>query len=325
MNPVLDLIEAFRRSQVLFTAVHLGVFDLLTTGHTAPAIANRLSADLRATELLLDACVNLGLLTKADGRYRYTPDADRYCRRSSPETLAGYMLYSRDVLWHLWANLPDAVREGSHRWPQTFQLDSGADIFGHFFRTPESLRTFQQGMHGFGLLSSPKVVAAFDLSGFHHLCDLGGGTGHLAAAARAHWPRLSASVFDLPAVIAAYPVPGVDGIAGDFFADPLPPADLYALGRIIHDWSTPKVETLLRKIYAALPPGGALLLAEALLDDDHTGPRHALLQSLNMLTCTEGRERSAPEYRALLESIGFQAVETRRTGAPVDAILARKG
>jgi hypothetical protein len=44
-----------------------------------------------------------------------------------------------------------------------------------------------------------------------------------------------------------------------------------------------------------------------------------------MLTCTEGRERSAPEYRALLESIGFQAVETRRTGAPVDAILARKG
>jgi len=324
MNPVLDLIESFRRSQVMFTAVHLGVFDLLTTGHTAAAVANRLAADLRATELLLDACVNLNLLTKADGRYRNTPDAQRYCTRSSAETLAGYILYSRDVLWHLWANLPDAVREGSHRWSQTFQVDSSADIFRHFFRTPESLQTFQQGMHGFGLLSSPQVVAAFDLTPFSHLCDLGGGTGHLPAAAIARWPHLRASNFDLPAVIDAYPVPNVQGLPGDFFTDPLPPADLYALGRILHDWSTPKVELLLAKIHAALPPGGGLLIAEALLDDDHTGPRPALLQSLNMLTCTEGRERSFPEYQALLTAAGFTQVTAHRTGAPLDAILARK-
>ena len=65
-------------------------------------------------------------------------------------------------------------------------------------------------------------------------------------------------------------------------------------------------------------------IAEALLDDDQTGPRPALLQSLNMLTCTEGRERSFPEYQALLTAAGFTKITAHRTGAPLDAILARK-
>jgi acetylserotonin N-methyltransferase len=113
----------------------------------------------------------------------------------------------------------------------------------------------------------------------------------------------------------------VDFIAGDFFADPLPPADLYALGRILHDWSEDKIRVLLAKIHEALPPGGALLIAEILLDGDRI-PAH--MQSLNMLICTEGRERTLKQYRALLEQAGFTSVEGVVTGKPVDAILARK-
>jgi acetylserotonin O-methyltransferase len=324
MNPVLDLIEAFRRSQAMFTAVRLEVFELLGESHTAMAVANRVGADGRAMELLLDACVNLGLLTKADGRYRNTAEAERYCTRRSPDSLVGYILYSNDVLWKLWGNLPDAVREGTHRWPQTFGVDSGAALFTHFFRTEEAMRTFQQGMHGFGRLCSPKVAAAFDFSRFAQFCDLGGGTGHLAMAMVERWPHLRASVFELPGVVGSFAMPGVEGVAGDFFADPLPEADLYGLGRILHDWSTVKCVRLLEKIYAALPMGGALLVNEALLEEDHTGPRHALFQSLNMLTCTEGMERSEREYRELLLSVGFAEVEAVRTGAPLDAILAHK-
>ena len=116
----------------------------------------------------------------------------------------------------------------------------------------------------------------------------------------------------------------VEALAGDFFQDPLPEADLYALGRIVHDWSEDKIHTLLRKIYERLPEGGALLIAEKLLNDDKTGPRWAVLQSLNMLLATEGKERTLAEYTALLQAAGFQQVEGRRTNSPLDAVLAVK-
>jgi acetylserotonin N-methyltransferase len=67
-----------------------------------------------------------------------------------------------------------------------------------------------------------------------------------------------------------------------------------------------------------------LLVAEKLLDDDRTGPPWAVLQSLNMLVCTEGKERTLDEYAALLKGVGFSRVEGRRTDTPLDAVLAVK-
>jgi acetylserotonin O-methyltransferase len=113
-------------------------------------------------------------------------------------------------------------------------------------------------------------------------------------------------------------------MAGDFFQDPLPEADLYTIGRVLHDWPEEKVRALLAKIYQALPPGGALLVAERLLDEDKTAPLSTLMQSLNMLVCTEGKERTLSEYAALLTAAGFADVEGRRTGGPLDAIIAFK-
>jgi acetylserotonin N-methyltransferase len=116
----------------------------------------------------------------------------------------------------------------------------------------------------------------------------------------------------------------VELIAGDFFTGPLPSADLYALGRILHDWSEDKIRLLLSGVCAALPAGGGLLIAEKLLRDDMSGPVHAHMQSLNMLVCTEGRERSFSQYAELLNEAGFGEVEGRVTGAPLDAVLAVK-
>src|SRR5205085_3244719 len=137
---------------------------------------------------LLDACVGLGLLVRSGAGYANTPAAAAYLCRASPRRLTGYASYSNDVLWKLWSNLEHAVREGSHRWKQTFGWDG--PIFSHFFRTPESIREFLMGMHGFGLISSPEVAAAFDLSRFGRLVDLGGATGHLVLAACQRYPSL---------------------------------------------------------------------------------------------------------------------------------------
>src|SRR5260370_20990549 len=113
--------------------------------------------------------------------------------------MSGYIHYSNAFLWSLWAHLEDAIREGTHRWQQAFGWQG--PIFANFFRTEEAKREFLIGMHGFGLLSSPGVVAAFDLSRFHRLVDLGGATGHLAITACQRYPGLRAVVFDLPDVV----------------------------------------------------------------------------------------------------------------------------
>jgi len=296
----------------MFAAVELGIFD-----GARPQGA--------AVERLLEACVALGLLERRDEQFVNTAVAEEYLRRSSPRTLAGYIRYSNSALYKLWEHLEDAAIEGTDRWEQSF--GSKGAIFSHLFRTDDAKRDFLAGMHGFGMISSPAVAAAFDLSKFRRIVDLGGATGHLALAVRDRYPHIEAAVFDLPAVIEVakeYTSGRADLIAGDFFTDPLPAADLYSLGRILHDWSEDKNRRLLDRIYAALPSGGGLLVAERLLDEDHRGPLAAHMQSLNMLVCTEGRERSLEEYRVLLGAAGFSEIEGGRTGTPLDAVLAMK-
>jgi acetylserotonin N-methyltransferase len=329
---VFDLLEAFRGSKAMFAAVRLGVFDALETStKPAAALGSELGVNADALGRLLDACVALRLLQRVGDGYANTPVASAYLCRSSPHRMTGYLNYSDEVLWKLWGNLEDAIREGTHRWQQTFGWDG--PIFAHFFRTEERRREFLLGMHGYGQVSSPRVAAAFDLGRYRQLVDLGGATGHLALAACQRYPQLRAVVFDLPGVIplaneiiAASPVAGrVTARPGDFFTDPLPAADLYSMGRILHDWSEEKIHALLRKVFDHLPHGGGLLVAEKLIDDDRSGPLSAQLQSLNMLLVTEGKERTPSEYTALLREAGFAEVEFARTHSPLDAILATKG
>ncbi|MCC6536081.1 MAG: homocysteine methyltransferase [Bryobacterales bacterium] len=323
---VLDLIEAFRRSKTMFTAVSLGLFDRLAAGPAETHQIRRPDEDLDTLERLLDACVSLGLLEKHGAAFANSPAADAYLRRDSPRTMTGYIRYSNEVLWPMWGNFEDAVREGTHRWKQTFGCEG--PLFSAYYQTEDRKREFLLGMHGFGCMTSPTIVTAFDLSRFRRMVDLGGATGHLPAAALERYPQMTAAVLDLAPVIAFAREftagTRVELIEGDFFTDDLPPADLYTLGRILHDWSEDKIRRLLARIYTALPTGGALLIAEKLLRDDLSGPVSAHMQSLNMLIGTEGRERSFAQYAELLQEAGFAEMEGKVTGTPLDAVLAVK-
>lgn len=330
-SPVLDLLVAFRRSKTMFAAVSLGVFDALASGpKTAAVVAAELKAHADSMGRLLDACVGLGLLRHDAGGYANTPAAATYLTTASPRRMTGYIRFTDEILWKLWADLEGGIRDGTPGWKRSFGWDG--PVFANIFHTDHLRREFTMGMHGFGLISSPEVAAAFDLSRFTRLVDLGGATGHLAAAACRRYPALRAVVFDLPQVaplareiVAATDVADrVEVVAGDFFADPLPPADLYALGRVLHDWSDETCLALLRRVYDHLPAGGALLVAEKLIADDRAGPPWAQMQDLNMLLVTEGRERTLAGYADLLGRAGFADVTGRPTAAPVDAVLAVK-
>jgi acetylserotonin O-methyltransferase len=328
-TPVLELLSAFRKTQVMFTAVQLGVFEALKRGpQPAGALAAELKLNNDATVRLLGACEMLGLLKRDGDAYANTPAATTYLTGDSPERMLGYIGYSNVVLWKMWDHLPDAIREGTHRWKQTYGSDG--PIFSHFYRTDEARREFLMGMHGYGRISSPQVVNAVDLSKFRTFVDLGGATGHLALAACKRWANLSGVVFDLPEVLkitAEFVEPERDRVTmvgGDFFADPLPKGDVYALGRILHDWTEEKIFKLLHKIYEALPAGGGVFIGEKVLHDDKAGPEWAVLQSLNMLVCTEGKERTAGEYEAILAKVGFREVTVYRTASPLDVVFAIK-
>jgi len=328
---IFDLLEAFRRSKTMFAALTLGVFDALESGpQSAAALGTALKLDHGALERLLDACVGLQLLMRQGAHYENTPTASAYLCTQSASRMTGYLNYSNEILWKMWGNLEDAVREGTNRWQQTFGWDG--PIFSSFFKTDAAMREFLMGMHGQGLLSSPHVASAFDLSRFRRLVDLGGATGHLAIAICERYPHLRGVVFDLPEtgplareiVGASRGQARIEIAAGDFFADPLPEGDLYSLGRILHDWTESKCLLLLRRIHERLPSGGAVLIAEKLLDEDRSGPRWALMQNLGMLLYTEGKERTLSEYKSLLNQVGFLDVQGVITPSPLDAVLAVK-
>jgi len=330
-QPVLELLTAFRRSKTMFAAVKLGVFDALGDGPASlETLTTRLGLHASALPRFLNALVGMGLLEHRGEDYVNSPAAEAFLTSRSPQRLTGYLNFSNRLGWKLWEHLEESLQSGTHVWSETFGGDQA--IFSHFYRDESDKYEFLMGMHGFGLISSPHVVAAFDLSRFKKLVDLGGATGHLTMAACQRYPELTGCVFDLPEatplarqMIAASPVADRVSVQdGDFFQDELPSADLYALGRIIHDWSEEKSHRLLQKIHTALPTGGALLIAEKLLQEDHLGPDWAQMQDLNMLVCTEGRERTLSEYRKLLTSAGFSQVTGQVTTSPADAILAVK-
>jgi acetylserotonin N-methyltransferase len=330
-TPVLELLQAFRKSKTMFAAVELGIFDALSTqGRTIEQLASQLELNSDALERLLDALIGLGLLRRVGSEYSNTPAATTYLTSDSPRRMTGYIRYSNDVSWLLWQHLESAIRTGDNLWQQAFGWDG--PIFANFFKTDAAKREFLMGMHGFGLISSPHVVEAFDLSEFRHLVDLGGATGHLVIAACRRYPHLRGTVFDLPdavplarEMIAQYELSDrITVVAGDFFSDALPAADLYCVGRILHDWSESKINVLLQKAFSHLPSGGAILVGEKMLAADKRGPDWAQMQNLNMLTCTEGKERTLAEYEQLLTRAGFVNVVGCCTQSPLDAILARK-
>ncbi len=328
---VVELLQGYRRSKAMFAGVQLGVFDALENNPQSSAqLSGVLGCDADALERLLCALVGVQLLCKQQDEFSNSAVASTYLTSTSPRRMTGYINYSNAVGWQLWGKLEDAIREGTSRWKQCFGWDE--PLFSSFFKTEHAANEFLMGMHGFGTISSPAVVNALDLSRFRHLVDLGGATGHLAIAACERYAELEATVFDLPAarplaekmVGSSVACERIGITSGDFFCDELPAGDLYALGRIIHDWSEDKVLLLLRRIYERLPVQGALLICEKVLWDDKAGPSWAQMQNLNMLVCTEGKERTLAEYEGLLQQAGFRDVSCCRTSTPIDGILAIK-
>ncbi|XP_033967362.1 acetylserotonin O-methyltransferase 2 [Pseudochaenichthys georgianus] len=333
---LLEYFNGFRVSKVIFSACELGVFDLLLKAQepiSAQHVAQELSCSEDGMERLMDALVGIEILeveTK-DGTALYSSSdvANLYLAKGSGKSLHDMIIYQSQIIYPLWNHMADAVREGKNQNEKTFGLPS-EDIFKALYRSEEEMLKFMGLMNSSWVLDGHDIVTAFNLSGFQKIVDLGGCTGALAREMAKAWPSSSVTVLDFPQVVEVaqkhFPQEddAVEFQSGDFFSDEIPPADLYILARIIHDWPEEKCVTLLKKIHDSCRPGGGVLLVEALLFENRRGPVTAQIFSLNMLVQTEGRERPPSEYTRILEKTGFHNVQVCRTGKCYDTILATR-
>ncbi|XP_034885529.1 probable bifunctional dTTP/UTP pyrophosphatase/methyltransferase protein isoform X2 [Mirounga leonina] len=322
---LLELVEGFKASKALFIACKLKVFDVLKDEAPLKAvdIAGKIDASVCGTERLLDVCVALGLLEKTDRGYCNTDLADLHLASDGEYSLHGLAMHSNDHAWNLFTDLELAVREGANA------------AFGRkaedLVQSKQTKLQFMRAMHGLTNLTARQVATAFDLSRFSSACDLGGCTGALARALTREYPRLKVTVLDLPEVIEHVPCFQPEGrqtervsfVPGDFFKDGLPEAELYILSRILHEWPDDKVHELLSRVSDSCKPGGGILVAETVLEEKRPA-RGSLPASLNLLVRTQGRERSLPEYRRLLELHGFWDVQLAHAGDRLDVVLGTR-
>ncbi len=331
--PLMQLSIGFWSFKALAAANELDLFAQLsgTDGRTIDELAEMLDAHQRPVELLVTACASIGLLERRDRRYVNSALADEFLVPGKAHHFGGWVQMLDRRLYPAWGRLTEAVRTNR---PTSWNPDEQAHLFDSV--DPELLALFWEAMHSLSTLTARELGVHVDLSASTALLDVGGGSGAYDIELSRRYPNLRATVFDLPPVceIAATKIGAAgyeDRIAvtpGDFLADPELPAghDVVLLSMIMHDWTPEQDLAILHKCFAALPPGGRIVISELLVNDEKTGPPAAALMSLNMLVETMGRNYTAAEYEQWLRATGFVDIQTVTFEAPGanGAVLARK-
>jgi predicted O-methyltransferase YrrM len=336
-NPsaILQTAFSFWSSKVLLTAVEFGVFTRLAGRKlTGAELGAELKLHPRGIADFFDALVAMKFLEReGDGpqsKYFNTPEGALFLDENSPRYVGGILVMLNARLFKFWHDLPEALRTGK---PQNEIKHGQKGMFEELYEELPRLEQFMGAMTGLSRINFEAFADKFNLSRYQTLCDIGGATGLLCIEVAKRHPQLKCTSFDLPPVepiaqkhIAAAGLSSrVGTAAGDFFKDPLPKADVITMGMILHDWNLEKKMHLIRAAYDALPPGGALVAIEALIDDARRDNVQGLLMSLNMLIeFGDAFDYSGADFRQWCGAVGFQRFEVIHLAGPSSAAVAYK-
>lgn len=314
-------------SQAIAVAADLRIADALADGPLrCDELADRVGADPDALGRLLRALISRGIFRRrSDGRYDLTPLA-RTLRWEAPDSVAAFARFagSPQDREH-WSHCVDAVRTGESVVPKL----RGMEGFDWMASQPELSETFNQAMTNVSEMAVGAVTSTYDFARYRTIVDVAGGHGRLLASILSATPTASGILFDLPHVVAgAHPVLRKHGVAervriveGSFF-DAIPQGgDLYVLKNIIHDWPDDKAQQILKTLRAATRTGATVLLVECVIPP-HDREFLAKWMDLAMLVDNAGRERTADEYRTLLQQTGFHMSRIVSTASPFSIVEA---
>jgi hypothetical protein len=334
-GPILQTAFGFWSSKVLLTAVQFGVFTKLGARRvTGKELGAELGLHPRGISDFFDALVAMQFLDReGDGpsaKYFNTPAGALYLDSASPRYVGGWLAMLNDRLFKFWHDLPEALRTGL---PQNETKHGQKAMFEELYAELPRLEQFMGAMTGLSRINFEALAAKFDFSSFETLCDLGGATGLLCIEVAKKHPHLRCTSFDLPPVepiakkhIAAAGFSNrISTASGDFFSDPLPKADVITMGMILHDWNLEKKMHLIRAAYEALPPGGAFVAIEALIDDARRENVFGLLMSLNMLIeFGDAFDYSGADFRGWCSEVGFRRFDVMHLAGTSSAAIAYK-
>lgn len=332
---IMEVGMGFWPSKVLLTAVELEVFTRLSASSmTGEELGRALGLHPRGIWDFLDALTALGFLERegsgVEGRYRNTSATAQFLDKSSPAYMGGILEMANQRLFRFWADLGEALKTGK---PQNEVKHSGKSMFETLYEDEARLEQFALAMRGISAPNFQALAEQFDFSKYKTLCDVGGATALLSTLVAKRHPHLQCLSFDLPQVepiakrwIAKEGLSDrVRAVSGDFLAQPLPRADVITMGMILHDWNLEKKQHLVRLAYAALPPGGAFIAIENLIDDARRENAFGLMMSLNMLIeFGDAFDFTGADFWSWCKQAGFSRYEVMHLAGPCSAAIAYK-
>jgi hypothetical protein len=327
---IMQLGTGFMASRTFLSAIELGLFTELAKGPAeAQSLRQRLGLHERSARDFFDTLVALGMLRRKGTTYSNTPEADLFLDPAKPSYMGGLLEMASRRLYGFWGSLSEGLRTGK---PQN-EAKSGGNIFATLYADPEKLKGFLSAMSGISMGPALAIAKAFPWKKYKTFIDVGGAQGCLPVQVALAHKHLTGGEFDLAPVGPIFQDYvkrfGLEGrlkfTPGDFFKDPMPTADVLVMGHILHDWNLEEKLVLLKKAYDALPKGGALLVYEALIDDDRSKNAFGLLMSLNMLIETPGGfDYSGADCTGWMKKVGFQKVSVERLVGPDGMVVGIK-
>src|SRR5271169_2376068 len=327
---IIKLGTGFWGSKTLLSGIELGVFSTLAGAPAdLPTLQKKLGLHQRSARDFLDALVALRMLERENGVYRNTADTDFFLDRAKPSYMGGMLEMCNVRLYGFWGSLTEALRTGE---PQN-EAKEGKDFFGALYAEPQRLREFLGAMSGLSAGAAQAIAAKFPWRNYTTFVDVGAAQGILPVTlARAH-AHLRGIGFDLPRVQAVFEEfvanhglsDRVRFQAGDFFTGALPNADVIIMGHILHDRDVSQKKMLLSKAFAAVPNEGAVIVYDAIIDDERRETAFGLLMSLNMLIETPGgSDYTGADCQQWMRESGFSKTQVEHLVGPDSMVIGLK-
>lgn len=321
----------FWASKTLLSAVELGLFtELAKSPRDADALRGQLGLHRRGACDFFDTLVALGFLERDEnGRYSNASDADVFLDQTKPSYIGGMLEMANERLYPFWGSLTEGLRTGE---PQN-ETKVGDDFFAVLYADPSRLRQFMHAMTGLSMGAANAIAAKFPWGRYETFVDVGCAEGGLAVELGLAHKHLSGVGFDLAPVQSLFDSYVTShGLsdrlrfqAGDMFADAFPPCDVVTMGHVVHDWNLEQKKELLRKAYETVPDGGAVLVFDAVIDDERRRNVFGLLMSLNMLIESPGGfDYTGADCRRWLGEVGFRETYVEALAGPDSMVVGLK-